>query len=92
MTVTNHRLPLNVQSKADKLVYRKSGQNVRDINPKGLGSRPQICGWKGSQGVRGRVSENIIAYFGQKVCWKVIYFKKRKREKTAKNVGVTGKQ
>jgi len=30
MTVTNRRLPINVQTKASKLVNRNSGQNVAE--------------------------------------------------------------
>jgi len=30
MTVTNHRLLINVQNKAANLVYRNSGQNVAE--------------------------------------------------------------
>ena len=48
----------------------------------GLGGRdvPQGCGSWGVVGgvVHGRVWENTIAYFGLKVCWKVIIFHKNR--------------
>jgi len=43
----------------------------RGVNPGVGGSRPPDFGQEGSWGVvggRGRVSENTIAYFAQKVC------------------------
>ena len=57
---------------------------VGDRDPKNLGG-----GTLGSIRGRDRVLENTIAYFGQKVCWKVIFFKKKEK---AHNVGVNGKR
>src|SRR6218665_2916349 len=51
---------------------------------------PDIGLW-GIVGGRGWVWEKTIAYFGEKVCWKVIIFQK-KEEKFAKNVGVNGEK
>jgi len=41
-------------------------------------------------GGRERVSENIIAYFAQKVCWKVCFFKKKRQIRQECTVGANG--
>jgi len=43
----------------------------------------------GVAGGHGRVSENTIAYFAQKVYWKVICFQEKEKN-LPKNVGVNG--
>ena len=54
------------------------------VNPGGLGGCDPRS-WAGGRGVvaggrrggRGRIAENTIAYFAQKVCLKVLFFQER---------------
>src|SRR6218665_3778890 len=64
-----------------------SGNNI-GVNL-GFGGRDPEGDVGGSQEGRGRVSENTIGYFAQKVFWKVV--SSRKREKLSKIVGVNGR-